>query len=43
MRIPSTLLVERSEEDGENGGIEFDDTIEEKPDGEQAEIDIEAI
>jgi hypothetical protein len=42
-RIPSTLLVERSEEDGENGGIEFDDTIEEKPEGEQAEIDIEAI
>jgi hypothetical protein len=42
-RIPSSLLVERSEADGEEGGIEFDDVIEEKPEGEEAAIDVDAI
>ena len=42
-RIPSSLLVERSEGGEDEGGVVFEDTVEEKPDGEEGDIDVDAI
>jgi len=42
-RIPSSLLVERSEGDEDEGGVVFEDTVEEKPDGDEGAVDVDAI